>query len=79
MGVVRWQCCKKNLTIVDLGITWLAKKTSEKFGNVMWVLWGDYVTKCSLTIIDVNITWLAKNINDKFGRLMWVLWGEDNV
>jgi hypothetical protein len=46
------------------------QKTSEEFGNEMWVLWDNYVTKCSLTIMDVNITWLAKKINEKFGRLM---------
>jgi hypothetical protein len=35
------------------------KTTNEKFGNAMWVLWGNNVTKCSLTIMYVNIAWLA--------------------
>jgi hypothetical protein len=51
----------------------------ENFGNVMWVLLGNNVTKCSLTIMDANIAWLAKETNEKIGRLMWVLWGENIV
>jgi len=51
----------------------LAKKTNEEFRNAMWVLWGNYVIKCSLTIMDANIRWLAKKINEEIGRLMWVL------
>jgi hypothetical protein len=57
----------------------LAKKTNEEFRNAMWVLWGNYVIKCSLIIMDVNIRWLAKKIIEEIGRLIWVLWGENNV
>jgi hypothetical protein len=32
----------------------------QQFGNTMWVLWGDNVTKWNLTIVDVIIAWLAK-------------------
>ncbi len=45
----------------------------------MWVLWGDYVIKCSLTNMDANIRWLAKKINEEIGRLLWILWGKNNV
>ncbi len=53
-----------------VGIAQLAKKTNEEFRNEMWVLWGDYVIKCSLIIMDVNIRWLAKKIIEEIGRLM---------
>jgi hypothetical protein len=26
---------------MDVNITWLAKKINEKFGRLMWVLWGE--------------------------------------
>ncbi len=45
---------KKILMIMDVGITQLAKKINEVFGNAMWVLQGNNVTKCNLTIMDVK-------------------------
>jgi len=33
---------------MDVRFAWLAKKTSENFGNTMQVLWGDNVTQFGL-------------------------------
>ncbi len=42
-------------------------KTGKEYGNTIWVLQGNNITKCNLRIMDVSIAWLAKKTNNFFG------------
>ncbi len=64
---------------MDVGIAEWTKKTNEELANMMWVLQGDNVAKCSFIVMNANIAWLVGKTKENFGRLMWVLWGENLV
>ncbi len=46
---------KCDLTIMDVGITQLTKKTNENFGNPMWVSKGNNIKQCNLTILNASV------------------------
>ncbi len=46
---------KHNLTIMNVIITWLAKKTNENFVKSMWALHGENFIQCIMKYANVGI------------------------
>jgi hypothetical protein len=57
---------KCNLTIMDLNITWLAKKVNENFGRLMHVLWGENNVQCIIKYSYVGIIVCSNKSYDYF-------------